>query len=93
MGAARSDLRDEVGLELHQLGVVEGGVDRRDQKVTLAEDGDEHVEAVVPSGLVGTSRAEAQLPFGLFDPTLKISDGVHLAEIHADGDERPGDLG
>src|SRR5262249_1341677 len=35
----------------------------------------------------------AQEPLGLFDTALEVADGVHLAEVDADVDERLGDLG
>ena len=35
----------------------------------------------------------AQQALGLFDTALEIADGVHLAQVHPDVDERLGDLG
>ena len=35
---------------------------------------------------------EAEQPLGLLDAALQVADGVHLAQVDADGDERLGDL-
>src|SRR3954453_23798385 len=36
---------------------------------------------------------EAELPLGLLDAALKVTHGVHLAQVDTDGDKRLRDLG
>ena len=73
-----ADLVDEIGLELHQLLVVERGVDGGDQEVPLAKDRDEHRDDAFRSALLGACHPEAELPLGLLDPALEVADRVHL---------------
>jgi hypothetical protein len=70
-------------LELHQLLVVEGSVNRRDEEVPLAKDGDKHADGRADpcSGLFGAGHAEPELALGLLDPSLEVADGVHLGQV------------
>ena len=92
LGAASADLFDQFFLEFDQLSIVERRMNRGDEKVSLFEDRDEHRRDRVLA-CFRTAYPEAEQPLCLLDATLKIADGVHLGQIHADGHERAGDVG
>ena len=93
--AVLADLLDEVVLEADQLGVVQGSVDRCDQgaiPVAGSTRAPVRRSRAVASPSFRVTRV-AEQPLGLFEPTLQVADGVHLAQVDPDGHEGLGDLG
>src|SRR5919204_1470427 len=91
-------LLDKVVLQLEDVTVAQGRLNRSDQVVTLLEDWDSH-SALPPPRLadldcffLALRHLVAKQALRLLDASLEVADGVHLAQVHADRDQGLRDL-
>ena len=79
--------------QLRQIGIRQGRLDGGDEVVALLENRDFHLAAPLSlDSFAHGGDLVAQDMLGFLDPSLQIANRVHLAQVHADVDQRLGDV-
>src|SRR5437899_12998699 len=91
-GAEPAHPLDQFLPQLREIGIGACRLERSDEKVTLPEDRDVHGSRLGRQ-LVQRQHLIAEQPLRFLDAALQVAHRRHLAQIHADGDERLRDLG